>query len=127
MSELIIIFFTGFFCYPILEILWRGYTHPTMAFAGGLCFLAIYYINFLFYEKSVFLKAFLSASIITAVEFIFGYFFNIIKRMNIWDYSAMPYNIMGQICPQYFMLWFFLSLLLSPLCNFLKLHIFIKQ
>ena len=38
-----ILFFIGAFGYGLLEIIWRGYTHPSMALAGGisLCFLAL--------------------------------------------------------------------------------------
>ena len=31
------LFLTGFTLYPIVEILWRGYSHISMAFAGGVC------------------------------------------------------------------------------------------
>lgn len=46
---------------------------------------------------------------ITAVEFIAGLIINIWLGMNVWDYSAMPGNIMGQICPQFLAMWVGLS------------------
>ena len=39
------IFVTGAIGYCTLEILWRGYTHPSMGIAGGLCLIGIYYIS----------------------------------------------------------------------------------
>ena len=34
---------------------------------------------------------------------------NIILGWNVWDYSNLPGNLLGQICPQFTVLWFFLS------------------
>ena len=39
------IFIAGALGYCLLEILWRGYTHPSMGIAGGLCLIGIYYIS----------------------------------------------------------------------------------
>lgn len=46
---------------------------------------------------------------ITTVEFIAGLIINVWLGMGVWDYSAMPGNIMGQVCPQYLIVWVFLS------------------
>lgn len=47
--------------------------------------------------------------VITVLEFVFGLIFNIWLGMNIWDYSALPLNIMGQVCLPFTIVWFFLS------------------
>ena len=52
----------------------------------------------------------LSAGIITAVEFLVGLVVNVWLKFNVWDYSKLPYNVMGQVCLLYTNLWFFLSL-----------------
>ena len=36
--------------------------------------------------------------IITAVEFTSGLILNVWLGLGIWDYSNMPFNILGQIC-----------------------------
>lgn len=113
-----IIFMVGFMGYPLLEIIWRGYSHPVMAFAGGLCFLIIYILSIKLSGISIFEKALWGALAITFVELIFGYIFNIILGMNIWDYSSIPLNFCGQICLEYYLLWTALCFLLFPLCNF---------
>ena len=49
------------------------------------------------------------AGIITGLELISGIIVNIILDWNVWDYSNLPGNLLGQICPQFTVLWFFLS------------------
>ena len=41
------LFAVGAVCYPVIEILWRGRTHISMAFTGGAVFVALYR----FYKK----------------------------------------------------------------------------
>ncbi len=49
-----------------------------------------------------FFKCIISGGIITAVEFAFGCIFNLWLGLNVWDYSDVPYNVLGQICPKFF-------------------------
>ena len=49
------------------------------------------------------------AIIITLLELIAGIIVNIILGWNVWDYSNLPGNLLGQICPQFTVLWFLLS------------------
>ena len=49
------------------------------------------------------------AIIITLLELIVGTIVNIILGWNVWDYSNLPGDLWGQICPQFTVLWFFLS------------------
>ena len=49
------------------------------------------------------------AIIITLLELIVGTIVNIILGWNVWDYSNLPGNLWGQTCPQFTVLWFFLS------------------
>lgn len=46
---------------------------------------------------------------ITAVEFVAGLIINVWLGMGVWDYSAMPGNIMGQVCPQFLAMWMILA------------------
>lgn len=121
----IFVFLIGFIGYPAIEILWRGHTHITMAFAGGICFLIIYLISLNLTQITIIEKALIGALAITLVELVFGYIFNIVLKLNVWDYSAMPLNFHGQICLDYFLLWTGLCLLLFPFCNILDKYIFI--
>ena len=52
----------------------------------------------------------LGAALITSAELIVGVTVNIILGWNVWDYSDIPLNFMGQICLPYSVLWYFLCL-----------------
>ena len=100
----LILFLIGGVSYNILEVLWRGYSHWTMTIDGGLCLVGIFAIctkTNLHYIP----KVLASALLITAVEFVSGILINRIFQLNVWDYSAMPYNVLGQICLGYTLLW----------------------
>ena len=94
--------------YGLLEILWRCYTYPSMIIVGGICGLIIGLIN----EKidcSVLSQMVIGMVAVTVIEFVSGYILNIKLGLGVWDYSNMKYNFMGQICPQFSLVWFFLS------------------
>ena len=103
------LFLFGGSIYYLLEIIFRGYSFPAMAVCGGLCFIICGVIN----ERSrcmpLVLQQLIAASGITVIEFISGLILNVWLGLNMWDYSNMPGNVLGQICPQFMILWFFLS------------------
>ena len=94
--------------YCLIEILWRGRTHYSMFFAGAIVLSSFYYItnrfNFPFW-----LKCIIGMIIITGVELIFGIVFNMIMKENVWDYSNMPLNLLGQICVPFSLIWLAIS------------------
>ena len=103
--------------YGILELLWRGYTHWTMLLAGGICAVIFSYTAEILCDKPLIYKAVLCALAITSVEFIFGVIFNVFYGMKIWDYSKMPFNVLGQICLLFSAMWCGLSLVLLPIAE----------
>jgi uncharacterized membrane protein len=105
-----ILFSIGGIIYILIELLWRGYTHFSMFLLGGLCFWLIGSLNEYGSRKLPLpCQMVIGAGIITALEFIAGCILNIRLGLNVWDYSDMPMNIMGQICLPYTLLWFVLS------------------
>lgn len=103
------LFLVGGAFYYALEVLFRGYSFLAMAGCGGLCFIICGVLN----EKDrcmpLVLQMAIAAFGITAIEFVFGLVLNVRLDLGMWDYSNMPGNILGQICPQFMVLWFFLS------------------
>ena len=102
---------TGGVLYSVCEIIFRGYTHWTMFILGGVLFVIIGLIN----EKSniqlgLIPQAVISSFIITVFELAAGLILNVWLKLNIWDYSHIPYSFMGQINPFFSIIWFFLSL-----------------
>lgn len=57
------------------------------------------------WEMPLAVQSALCGAAITAVEFAAGLIINVWLGMGVWDYSAMPGNIMGQVCPQFLVLW----------------------
>ncbi len=117
MCSLIIIFGIGAFSYGLIEILWRGYTHWSMLIAGGLCFLIFSGIAHSMKKRPLLYKCVLGGISVTSVEFVFGVIFNLILRKNIWDYSKLPFNIGGQVCLLYTVLWGLLSIAAIPMAD----------
>lgn len=115
----IFIFAIGALGYGGLEILFRGYTHWTMMLTGGACLLTLHAFNQQFPDTPVLVKALWGAAIITIYEFAVGLVVNLWYGWRVWDYSLLPGNIMGQVCPLFTGIWFFLCLGLALLS---KLH-----
>lgn len=102
---------TGGLLYVLIETAWRGYSHWTMFVLGGLCFLALGLINeVLSWDTPLWQQVLIGACIVTVLEFLTGCIVNLWLGWDVWDYSGMPGNILGQICPQYFILWLPISL-----------------
>lgn len=125
--EQLLIFLTGATGYGIIEIIWRGYTHWTMLITGGVCFLFLYNIFNILENSPAFVKAIIGSLTITLIEFIAGMIINIKFSLGVWDYSNLPFNVYGQICLPYTILWFALCFPLVYLCNWLKSIELIKK
>lgn len=113
-SEGIAAFTAGFAGYPLLELLWRGRTHWSMALAGGVAGLLLFPICARKGARWVCCK---TAAVITAVELVFGCIFNLLLKQNVWDYSKKPLNFLGQICLPYCCLWFLMGVPVRWLCR----------
>lgn len=104
------LFIMGGILYYLIEIIWRGYSHFSMFFVGGLCFVLIGKINeYISWETPVYIQSILGSIIITTIEFISGCILNIWLRLGVWDYSNIPFNLFGQICLPFSVLWIFVS------------------
>lgn len=118
MKKNLFLFLTGGSIYPMLEMAWRGKTHVSMAVAGGVCLCLIDKIcNRSLCRKSVFTRCAAGAGIITSVEFATGVLVNLTMKLDVWDYSLLPMNILGQICIPFTALWCILSLPAMGLCG----------
>ncbi|MGN0171775.1 MAG: hypothetical protein ACI39E_03205 [Acutalibacteraceae bacterium] len=103
-----LIFAIGGSAYMLLECLWRGYSHWTMFCLGGACFRLIGAIGQVRLPRIF--RCGLCAAGVTAAELLCGCVVNLWWHMDVWDYSRRPFNVLGQICPLYTLLWGLLSL-----------------
>lgn len=105
------LFCVGCFVYMAMELLFRQRTHWTMGLLGGICFIELGLINEILPWKTGLIKqGIIGATIITINEFICGLIVNVWLGWNVWDYSNLPFNIMGQICLLFFFIWIFVAI-----------------
>ncbi len=104
------IFAVGGAVYTAAEILWRGYSHWTMTLTGGACAALIHLANRRMNGKSFILRCCAGCGIITTLEFTVGCIVNLWLGWNVWDYSGMRFNLLGQICLLYSIMWLFMSI-----------------
>lgn len=107
--------------YVLVELIWRGRSHWTMFLLGGLCFIGIGLINELIpWDMTLWQQILIGACIITALEFVTGCIVNLWLGWNVWDYSTLPGNVFGQICPQFFLLWLPVALIVIVLDDWMR-------
>ena len=124
----LILFLIGGFSYVCVELLYRGYSHWSMFILGGLCFYLIGLLNeHISWSLELPYQGLIGAGIITTLEFFTGVFVNIIFKWNVWDYSNLPFNILGQICLPFTFIWFFIALLAIFLDDFLRWKLFKEE
>ncbi len=120
-----LLFLIGGAGYGMIELLWRGHTHPTMIALGGLCLAAIFFID-KHISRPLLVKALIASAFITLSELVVGIAVNRLLDMRVWDYSDIPLNLWGQICPLYCLYWFFLSIGAIFLCRLIDRSVFSK-
>lgn len=124
----IFLFMFGGGIYCLIEMLFRGHTHFTMIFVGGVCFLMCGMLNeVIHWEMPIPEQMLICAVNITAVELIAGMILNVWLSLNVWDYSNMPLNIMGQICLPFSVAWYFLSAVGIIMDDYLRYWIFNEE
>lgn len=126
--KMMVLFLIGGTIYYGIEILWRGYSHPSMFILGGVCFILIGLINeYLPWELGLLWQSLLGACIITAAEFTTGLVVNVWLGLGVWDYSNMPCNVMGQICLPFFLLWIPLACVAIVLDDYIRYCFFDEE
>ena len=110
-GKYLFLFFLGAVIYMLMELIWRQRTHWTMGILGGICFIELGLINEIIpWDMQLSVQALIGTILITVNEFISGLIINVWLGWNVWDYSHVPLNILGQICLPFFFAWVGLSL-----------------
>lgn len=117
----LVLFLLGGYTYYGIEILWRGYSHCSMIICGGICFIYAGLQNeqiewdYPFWKQVLRVEAF-----ILSAEFITGCIVNLWLGLDVWDYSGLPGNILGQTCPQFALLFLPLSAIAIIVDDFVR-------
>lgn len=100
------LFYFGGATYCTIEVFVRERSHWSMFLLGGLVFVVVGSMNQLWGWETGLIKQIAAGVAVTlAGEFVTGCIVNLWLGWNIWDYSDFPGNILGQICPQFALLW----------------------
>lgn len=109
--------------YYALEVLWRGYSHWSMFLLGGLCFVLIGRLDEWQQHPPLWRQAVQGTVIVTTLEFIVGCVVNLWLDWDVWDYSDMPINLLGQVCLPFSSMWLILTIVavkLENLCHYIS-------
>lgn len=107
----LLVFVLGGAAYAMMEILFRGHTHWSMALTGGACVVTLYILLDWLNGQPLVMAALAGAVIVTVYEFAVGCIVNLRFGWAVWDYSDMEGNLLGQICPVFTAAWFALCFL----------------
>ncbi len=114
--------------YLLTEILYRGSSYWQMALIGGTAGTLTGFVNSsLASQFPLWLQGIIGMGLCTGIEFAGGCYFNLYRGCNIWNYSSLPFNFLGQICIFYSLAWFFLSLAGIFLYNYIRWKVFKEQ
>ncbi len=113
--------------YTWMELLWRGCTHWTMFILGGVCFVVLGLLNEykIPWHWCLLRQVVVGACIVTGFEFFTGCIVNLWLGWGVWDYSNLPFNICGQVCLYYFLLWIPLSAVAIILDDWIRYLIYV--
>lgn len=126
--KMIVLLIIGGTIYFYIETLWRGYSHWTMALVGGICFIAIGAINeYIPWKMGIVQQSLIGACMVTVIEFIAGLILNVWLGLAIWDYSNLPFNVIGQICLPFFFAWIALSTVAIVVDDYLRYWLFDEE
>lgn len=123
--KLTFLFGIGGCTYYLIEILWRGYSHISMFMLGGACFVLLGLINELLpWEMGLLWQSLIGTGLVTVLELLTGLIVNVHLGLNVWDYTNLPLNFMGQISALYTILWVPLSCLAIVLDDYIRYWFF---
>ena len=105
--------------YLLIELAWRGHTHWTMLPLAAVVFVCAGILDERENPPPFWAQVILGTTIATALEFVAGIILNIWLGLGIWDYSNLPGNVLGQICPQFTLAWAVLVLISIRIENFM--------
>lgn len=97
--------------YLLIELAWRGRTHWTMLPLAAVIFVCAGILDERENPPPFLAQVAIGTIVATALEFVAGLILNVWIGLGVWDYSNLPGNLMGQICPQFTIAWAVLVLI----------------
>lgn len=122
-----LLWFWGGTVYFLLEVAWKTATGKPEMISWTMLVLAVLLTipvercgEQLPWGVPLWLQALACAALVTAAELAAGLILNVWLGLGVWDYSDLPGNFMGQICPQFAAVWFGLCLVFIPAFDWMR-------
>lgn len=85
--------------YYSFEMIFRGFSHWSMFILGGICMVFFAWQGRCeHFSKPLWIQVLRCTIFVTACEFITGLIVNKWLKLGVWDYSDQPFDLFGQIC-----------------------------
>jgi len=85
--------------YYTFEMIFRGFSHWSMFILGGICMVFFAWQGRSEqFSKPLWIQVLRCTIFVTACEFITGLIVNKWLKLDVWDYSDQPFQLFGQIC-----------------------------
>ena len=130
--EYFVLWCVGGAVYFLMETVWRSFgdnssSHWSMLVLGGfmMVFLGVINQHYLTWNMNIFYQMFIGMITITISEFVCGCIVNLWLGWNVWHYEH--FDILGQICIPYMILWYFLSALAIIVDDFIRYWLFNEE
>ena len=99
LSEYLFIWALGGSLYYTFELVFRGFSHWSMFVLGGICMVFFTVQGQMLHWQDPLWRQILRGTIfITSMEFITGIIVNKWLHLQVWDYTDQPFQLFGQIC-----------------------------
>ena len=72
------------------------------------------------WDCPLWLQALCCAALVTVTEFVAGCVLNLWLGLDIWDYSALPLHLYGQVCLPFSLAWWVLCFAFIPVFDWLR-------
>ena len=110
LSEYLFIWALGGTLYYTFEMFFRGFSHWTMFVLGGICAVfCVWQGLVLKWREPLWIQIIRCTIFVIAGEFITGIVVNKWLRWQVWDYTDQPFQLFGQICAPF-------AIIFSGLC-----------
>ena len=113
--------------YFLLEVAWKTFrgeperiSWTMLVLAVALCVPVERAGAELPWECPLWLQSAACAALVTVAELLAGLVLNVWLRLGIWDYSELPGNLWGQVCPQFFLVWWVLCAAFIPVFDWMR-------
>lgn len=121
-----VLFLVGFCVYITIEVCYRGYSSPLMGLTAGIIMLLLDSINEkISWDFDLLAQGVIGSAMVTLSELVIGEMLIYIYGVNtIWDYSKIPFNFDGVICPQFSIIWILISIIGIIVADTINYYVF---